>query len=418
MTASWRHQASSVRPTSKRLAVSAYLVGRNAESDDAWGLAHRRHLDEGDCGGCDPLRVLARVPTGQRLRAAGGQRVDRAARTARAAAPDDSVAHGRLDYLTGLRAAFEGDLGAAASDLERPLRPRPAMATRSWPRWPGCPWVASGSSWVRSRPGVRLLDDAMLVVGSEPISPIAVGDSYCTAIDACHDLFDVRRGQAWTDELTRWCAQQPDLVPFAGMCQVHRAEFLQLKGAWVEAMAQAGLARERLDRPFRQLAYGAAVYQQGELHRLLGEFDKAEACYRGASAAGRDPQPGLALLRLRQGRTGDAAQAIDRALSEADDPVSRSQLLAAYVEIMLASDRVAEARAAASELAEVATVARVPDARRRGPPRCRLGQAGRGRRARRAGRPAQGERRLPRARGAVRGRPHRTADRHGACGAG
>jgi DNA-binding CsgD family transcriptional regulator len=115
------------------------------------------------------------------------------------------------------------------------------------------------------------------------------------------------------------------------------------------------LAKERLDRPFRQLAYGAAVYQQGELHRLLGESDKAETCYRAASAAGRDPQPGLALLRLRQGRTGDAAQAIDRALSETDVPFSRSPLLEAYVEIMLASDRLAEARSAASELADVAT---------------------------------------------------------------
>jgi tetratricopeptide (TPR) repeat protein len=203
--------------------------------------------------------------------------------------------------------------------------------------------------------GVRLLDDAMHVVGSEPISPIAVGDSYCTAIEACHDLFDVRRGQAWTDGLTRWCDRQPDLVPFAGVCQVHRAEFLQLKGAWLEAMAQVALAKERLDRPFRQLAYGAAVYQQGELHRLLGESDKAETCYRAASAAGRDPQPGLALLRLRQGRTGDAAQAIDRALSETDVPFSRSPLLEAYVEIMLASDRLSEARSAASELADVAT---------------------------------------------------------------
>jgi DNA-binding NarL/FixJ family response regulator len=194
----------------------------------------------------------------------------------------------------------------------------------------------------------------MLVIASEPISPIAVGDSYCTAIDACHDLYDVRRGQAWTDGLTRWCGEQSELVPFAGVCQVHRAEFLQLRGAWVEAMAQAGLARDLLDRPFRQLAYGAAAYQKGELHRLLGEFDKAEACYRDASAAGRDPQPGLALLRLRQGRADDAATAIDRATSEAGSPAARSALVAASVEIMLAVHRVPEARSAASELLEVA----------------------------------------------------------------
>ena len=339
----------------ERLAVSAYLVGRNAESDQAWGLAYRRRLDEGDPGGairCAFWVAFRLVNAGERTEAnAWIARLQRLA----AATPDGSLANAQLDYLTGLRAAFEGDVGAAAADLERSA----ATATRH-----GDEELAALARLSLGRvrifmgeitAGVRLLDDAMHVVGSEPISPIAVGDSYCTAIDACHDLYDVRRGQAWTDGLTRWCDRQPDLVPFAGVCQVHRAEFLQLKGAWLEAMAQVGLAKERLARPFRQIAYGAAAYQQGELHRLRGEFDKAEACYRGASAAGRDPQPGLALLRLRQGRTGDAAHAIDRALSETDVPLSRSPLLAAYVEIMLASDRLGEARTAASELADVAT---------------------------------------------------------------
>jgi DNA-binding CsgD family transcriptional regulator len=339
----------------ERLAVSAFLVGRNAESDDAWGLAHRRHVDAGDVGGA----IRCAYWLGFRLvnaleRAEANAWISRLERLV-SAAPEDSLAPARLDYLTGLRAAVEGDLSTAAEDLERAA----AIATRQ-----GDEELAALSRLSLGRvriflgqikTGVRLLDDAMLVVESEPISPIAVGDSYCTAIDACHDLYDVRRGQAWTDGLSRWCGLQLELVPFAGVCLVHRAEFLQLKGAWVEAMAQAGRARERLAQPFQQLAYGAAVYQQGELHRLLGEFDKAEACYREASAAGRDPHPGLALLRLRQGQSDGAAQAIDRAMAEAVSAVDRFALLAAHVEIMLAVDRLAEAKSAASELLAVAT---------------------------------------------------------------
>ena len=344
----------------ERLAVSSYLLGRNAESDDAWALAHRRHLDQGDVGGairCVFWLGFRLVNAFERSEAnAWIARLERLVTTA----PDDSLAQARLDYLTGLRAALEGGLSSAAEDLEKAV----AIATRE-----GDEELAALARLSLGRVriflgqitnGVRLLDDAMLVVASEPISPVAVGDSYCTAIDACHDLHDVRRGQAWTDGLSRWCGRQPDLVPFAGVCQVHRAEFLQLRGAWVEAMSQAGIARDRLTRPFRQLAYGAAVYQQGELHRLLGEFDKAEASYRDASAAGRDPQPGLALLRLRQGRAGDAAQGIDRAMSEAGDPVNRSALLVANVEIMLAVDRVAEAKATASELVDVAAMLESP----------------------------------------------------------
>ena len=276
----------------ERLAVSAYLVGRNAESDDAWGsrtgAAGRRRP-----GRCEPLRFLARVPIGQRVRAGAGQRLDRAPLPGCRCRPRRLPAAGaRLDYLTGLRSAFDSDFDTAASDLQRAV----ATATRH-----GDEELAALARLSLGRvriflgditTGVRLLDDAMHVVGTEPISPIAVGDSYCTAIDACHDLYDVRRGQAWTDGLTRWCDQQSDLVPFAGLCLVHRAEFLQLKGAWVEAMAQAGLAKERLDRPFRQLAYGAAIYQQGELHRLLGEFNKAEACYRTPAQPAATPNLG------------------------------------------------------------------------------------------------------------------------------
>jgi DNA-binding CsgD family transcriptional regulator len=344
----------------ERLAESAYLIGRSAASDRAWALAYRRHLEVGDlvaASRCAFWLAFQLVNALQWPRAnAWIARLQRVVATPH----DDSLEQARLDYLTGLRAAFQGDLDTAATDLQSATT---TATRRDDEELAALGRLALGRVRIflgEITSGVQLLDDAMHVVGSEPFSPIAVGDSYCTAIDACHDLFDLRRGLAWTDGLARWCDEQLDLVPFAGVCLVHRAEFLQLKGAWGEAMAQADLAKDRLDRPFRQLAYGAAVYQQGELHRLRGQFDKAETCYRVASAAGRDPQPGLALLRLRQGRTADAAQAIDRALAESDVRGSRCALLAAYVEIMLTADRLADARIAAAELADAATSLQSP----------------------------------------------------------
>lgn len=339
----------------ERLAVCAYLVGREQESDSVWARAHRLRLAGGDVDGAARCAfwIGFRLVNSRRRSEANGW----IARLGRLVddLPAASLPGARLAYLTGLRAVFEeGDLETSAADLRRAaelaaLHPDDELAALAR--------LALGRVLIfqgRITDGVRLLDEAMLTVRSEPLSPIAVGDSYCTAIDACHDLFDVQRGQEWTDGLARWCATQPDLVPFAGICQVHRAEFLRLKGAWAEAMAQAVAARARLSTPFRQLPYGEAVYQEGELRRLRGEFVQAEACFREASEAGRDPQPGLALLRLSQGRHQDAAQAIDRAMAEADDPVGRSQLLAAYVEVMLACDRVDDAAEAATRLAEVA----------------------------------------------------------------
>jgi DNA-binding NarL/FixJ family response regulator len=105
---------------------------------------------------------------------------------------------------------------------------------------------------------------------------------------------------------------------------------------------------------------GSAYYQLAEIQRLQGELDEAEASYRQASLAGRDPEPGMSLLRLAQGRIDLALPAIHRALDEADDPIARSRLLPASVEILLAANDVDAARAAAAELAGMTEELDVP----------------------------------------------------------
>ena len=120
---------------------------------------------------------------------------------------------------------------------------------------------------------------------------------------------------------------------------MHRAEIMQLHGAWPDAMEEAQRACERLSSHLVSRRPGMAFYQLAELHRLRGEFAKAEEAYRQASQCGREPQPGLAQLRLAQGQVDAAAAAIRRGMDEASDRVARSKLLAAYVEIMLAARR-------------------------------------------------------------------------------
>jgi tetratricopeptide (TPR) repeat protein len=206
----------------------------------------------------------------------------------------------------------------------------------------------------RLEQGLALMDEAMVAVTAGEVSTIITGVVYCGVIAGCEEAYDVRRAQEWTDALSRWCAEQPDVVAFTGRCLSHRAEIMQLHGAWQEALAEARRARERCEAGMNVPATGQAFYQQGELHRLQGDFAAAEAAYRDANRCGHEPQPGLALLRLGQGDDDAAAATIRRALGETTEPLKRARLLPAQAEIMLAVSDVEEARRAADELDTIA----------------------------------------------------------------
>jgi tetratricopeptide (TPR) repeat protein len=202
--------------------------------------------------------------------------------------------------------------------------------------------------------GMALLDEVMVAVTADEVAPMLAGIAYCQVIALCQAVFDLRRAREWTEALTRWCDSQPGLVPFRGNCLVHRCEIFQLQGAWTEALDSARRASEWLAGPPAWDALGSAYYQLAEIQRLQGELAEAEESYRRASLAGRDPEPGMSLLRLAQGRINLGLPAIRRALEEAKDPIARSRLLPACVEVLLAADDVQAAAAAADELAGLA----------------------------------------------------------------
>jgi DNA-binding CsgD family transcriptional regulator len=206
----------------------------------------------------------------------------------------------------------------------------------------------------RIREGLGLLDEAMVAATTGELSPIVTGIVYCGVILACEEVYELRRAREWTAVLTRWCEQQPDLLAFTGRCLVHRAQLLQLQGAWPDALEEADRANRRFEKSMNQAAAGKACYLQGEVYRLRGEFAEAEEAYRKASLLGLEPQPGMALLRLAQGNADAAAAAIRRVVGETAGGLSRAGLLPAYVEILLAVGDVEEARRACGDLQEIA----------------------------------------------------------------
>jgi tetratricopeptide (TPR) repeat protein len=166
-----------------------------------------------------------------------------------------------------------------------------------------------GRAHCRVGEGLALLDEAMVAVVAGELSPVVAGTVNCGMIGICQEVSELRRASEWTEALTAWCGKQPDMITFTGQCLVHRAETLQLQGAWPEAAQEAERALERFARAADQYATGAACHQQGELYRLSGDFTAAHSAYQQASRWGREPQPGLALLRLAQGSAEVAAAA-------------------------------------------------------------------------------------------------------------
>ena len=211
----------------------------------------------------------------------------------------------------------------------------------------------------RTAEGFAILDEVMVSVTCGEVDPIISGVVYCSVLSVCHDLFDLRRAKEWTTALTAWCDAHPDML-FRGECLVRRSEMLQLEGAWDDALAEAEQACTHVGARNHPRYAGTSTYRAAELYRLRGEFQKAEELYRYANQAGRNPHPGLALLRLAQGQVEAAASAIRHELQQRRSPAARAETLRGAVEILLAANDVRAARAAAEELTRVANAIDAP----------------------------------------------------------
>ena len=334
------------------LATCAFMLGREDESIAWLERAHHRHLETGE------IRRAARSAIWVGLNLAAGGRIGPATgwlgRAQRLLEDEDACAErGYLLLPLMFQHEAAGDFASAAEAAGEAVRIGDRFGDRDLfalaAHGQGHMLIKDG----RVQEGLALLDEGMVAVTADDLSPIVTGIVYCGVILACQEVYEVRRAREWTRALSDWWALQPEMVAFTGRCLVHRAEILQLDGSWREALEEARRAGERFLET-KNPAAGLARYRQGELLRLRGEFVAAEQAYKEASTLGWEPQPGLAQLRLGQGRTTVAATAIRRAEAGATQHLERVRLLPAYVEIMLAVGDADSARRACDELEELA----------------------------------------------------------------
>jgi DNA-binding NarL/FixJ family response regulator len=343
----------------ERLAVSAYMLAEDDEYLNALERAHRAHAQSGEtaravrCAFWIGLNLMTHGAMGPARGWFGRAQRQLELEQADCVERGYLVIPAVLEHVVGGDPAAAHDAAAEAAAIAARFGDSDLLALAVHEQ--GHALVRLG----RVEEGLRLMDETMVSVVAGELSPRTTGIVYCNTIAFCQSVFEVRRAREWTEHLTRWCDDQPEMVAHTGVCLVHRAEIMELQGAWPDALDEARRAAGRFEeRVLEQRNRGRALYLEGEVDRLQGRLVAAEECFRAASRCGFEPQPGLALLRLAQGGVDAAAAAVRRALDETSRRLDRVPLLAACVEIMVAAGDLEAAAEAGTELGDIAAAQR------------------------------------------------------------
>ncbi|HEY6749534.1 MAG TPA: LuxR C-terminal-related transcriptional regulator [Mycobacteriales bacterium] len=337
------------------LAVAAHMSGHDEASADAFArayqalcLLHRRR----EAVRCAFLLSFTLAISGDVARSGGW------AARARSVIEEYQLDGGEAALPMALQAHLLVDAGDPDSGLSVAREVVRIGRTESYPDLLALGLLTCGDALIRlgrTAEAVAALDEVMVAVAGSEVTPPVAGLAYCAVIATCLRLYDLPRAREWTAALESWCDGQDGLVPYRGQCLVHRAQIMSMQGSWTDAIGEAQAACRRLRVP----ESGAAHYELGELYRLLGRYHEAEDAYRQANSAGRQPEPGLALLRLAQGRADVAATTLRRLYAEAERP-DRADILAAFVEVMLVCGDVTAAAAGSEELTAMAIALNAP----------------------------------------------------------
>jgi len=346
------------------LSDAAWWEGDNERTLESCEAAYRRYIDDGS-----PRRAamaatdIALVHFLRGDDTVGSGWVSRAQRHLQD--EDEGAEHGWLMYVLEVEGALDGEItpdeeASYASILDASRRVQELGRCHRDRTLEAVGVLGEGRVLVkigRVREGLALLDEALIAALSDELNPQWAGNIYCHLMAAAHELVEVKRAREWTEATARWLDALSAAVTYLGICRVHRSQVHQLAGDWDRAEGDALRVCEELGESHRS-ATAEAHYQIGEIRRLRGALVPAEEAYERAHARGRDPQPGLALLRLAQGRTRAAHTSVTSAVVAETRPLARARLLSAQIEIALASRERSEAERACDELEGIAATYR------------------------------------------------------------
>jgi len=265
----------------------------------------------------------------------------------------DCVEQGHLTLMHGKSATAAGDHEAALQAAALTLDIGTRFGDRDLQAFGLLLEGRTRVSMGQVKAGLALLDEATVAAVSGELSPYSSGIIYCVAIGSTASLADYQRAGEWTEASQRWCERQ-SIAGFPGVCRVHRAEIIRLRGSWAEAESEARRALNEL-QGFNLEFAGHGFNEIGEIRLRMGDLDEARDAFRQAHELGHDPQPGMALLLLAEGKPEAALASIKRSLESGNyDKLGRCRLLSPMVSVAIAAGELDEARAAADEAQAIA----------------------------------------------------------------
>lgn len=212
------------------LATAAHLTGRDSERDALWARAHQQFLEARNPPAAAKAAftlVMALMDRGD-LAQAGGW-LARANRVLEEYGLE-CAEQGYLLLPRAIRSLQSGDVAGGLQVFDQVAKIADRFGDIDLTTMSRLGWGRALVNLGEIDEGFSMLDEAMVSVTAGEVSPIVSGVIYCAVIEACQDIFDLRRAQEWTAALSHWCSSQPEMAPFRGQCLIYRVEIMQLKG--------------------------------------------------------------------------------------------------------------------------------------------------------------------------------------------